>query len=157
MPEETSAVIKRFQLWAYTGSPLLHEEVIKDTPWKELVRLYLFAERFGIPNMQNAVIDMLVAKEHASSTTPTKQLRLIYDNTPSTSPLRRYMVDVSAQLGHLDRWFTAPEAFLGRYPHAFLLELAVEQYNLLKKRSKTHDRKALGCTYHVHPSTTPAR
>ncbi len=157
MPEETSAVIKRFQLWAYTGSPLLHEEVIKDTPWKELIRLYLFAERFGIPNMQNAVIDMLVAKEHASSTTPTEQLHLIYDNTPSTSPLRRYVLDLSAQLGHLDEWFAAPEASLTKYPHAFLSDLAVVQYNFRKKRSKKHDWKALGCTYHVHPSTTPAR
>jgi hypothetical protein len=159
MPEETSAVIKRFQLWVYTGSPLLHDEGIKDTPWKKLIWLYLFADRYCIPDLQNSVIDNIAAKQQALSTVPMAQLHLIYDNTPSTSPLRRYMIDLSAQLGHLDEWFAAPEAkaFLGRYPHAFLLDLAVEQYNLRKKHSKTHDWKALGCTYHVHPSTTPAR
>jgi len=157
MPEEASAVITRFQLWAYAGSTLAHDEVIRDTPWEELVRLCLFAERYGIPNLQNSVIDQIVAKQQALSTIPVAQLHLIYDNTPSTSPLRRYVVDSSAQLGHLDEWFAAPEASLTKYPHAFLPDLAVVQYNLRKKHSKKQDWKALGCTYHVHPSTTPAR
>lgn len=157
MPEETPAVVKRFQLWAYTESPLLYDEVIEDTPWGELVRLYLFVDRYGISGLQNSVVDTMVAKTHSSSKIPTSQLHLIYDNTTSTSPLRRYVVDWSAHIGSLDKWFAASEVSLTRFPHAFLIDLAVEQYNLRKKRSKKHDWKALGCTFHVHPSTTPAR
>lgn len=157
MPEETSETIKRFQLWAYTGSPQLHDEVIENTPWEELIRLFLFADRYCITELQNSAIDMLVAKEQALKKSPTAHLHLIYDNTTSTSLLRRLVVDSSAQRGCLDLWFALPEVFLTKYPHAFLVDLAVEQYNLRKKLSKNHDWDALGCTYHIHPSTTPAR
>lgn len=157
MPEETSGVIKRFQLWAYTGSPLLHDDVIENTPWEELIRLFLFADRYGITDLQNSVIDMLVAREQASQKSPTAHLHLIYDNTTSTSPLRRLVIDLSAQRGSLNQWFAGSEASLAEFPHAFLVDLAVEQYNLRKKLSKNRDWKALGCTYHVHPSTTPTR
>jgi len=155
MPEEISAVIKRFQLWAYTGSPLLHDEAITDTPWEELVRLCIFADQYGIPDLQNSVIDILVAKEQALSIIPIGHLRLIYDNTTFASPLRRLIVDLSAQEGSLDKWFVPPIPAI--YPQDFLYDLALEVYKLRRGDSKDHNWKKLGCKYHVHPSTTPAK
>lgn len=46
MPEETPMVVRRFQLWAYSGSILQDDETAKEIDWDIFVRLYIFAERY---------------------------------------------------------------------------------------------------------------
>lgn len=154
MPEEISEVLRRFSLWAYTGSILQDGGDVKGAPWETLVRLYLFAERYDIPDLQNVVIDNVVAKYKAENTIPTPWCHLIYSDTMPTSPLRRFMVDVLAQKANLNDWFKPEAHLLSLFPPVFMFDLARAQYNLRKGKAKDHDWYSLGCTFHVHPATT---
>jgi len=153
MPEETLAVVQRFHVWAYTGSPLLDDESIKDAPDEVFIRLYIFAERYDLAELQNAAIDIFVGKMQAKSWTPLEHLHLIYDNTSSTSPLRRLMVNRSAQQSRLDLWFAKDYPDPATYPHTFLMDLALEQYHLDRGSIDRAPWDKLGCTFHVHPAT----
>ena len=155
MPKESSEVLRRFSLWVYTRSVLQDEEDVNESSWDILVQLYLFAERYDIPDLQNIVIDILVAKHLAEHLIPTNLCCVIYSNTMPTSPLRRFMVDVIAQKGNMDDWFgrKSVEEVVDLFPMAFMIDLARAQFNLRKGKTKEHDWRSLGCKFHVHPST----
>ena len=154
--EDIPATIKRFRLWAYTGSILADDEDIQNRGWRELIQLYIFAERYDIVDLQNSVIDSFVAKEQACLQIPVKHLSLIYSNTRITSPLRRLMVDLCAQKGKLDVWFApeSPKVDSTTIPPAFMVDLAVAQYRLMEKKAQYLNWCNLGCMFHVHPSAT---
>ena len=165
MPEEDPETVQRFHVWAYTGCIMAEDEDIKTIEWEALIQLYIFGEKYGLPDLQNLAIDSLVTKGHILERTPIEQLHLIYpieqlhliyNNTISTSPLRRWVIDSAAQKGLLDDWFTSEdlEARSKNYPLLFMMDLAREQYRLAKAKTKRHDWGALGCTFHVHPSRT---
>lgn len=153
MPEETLAVVQRFQLWAYTGSLLLDDESIEDAPDEVFIRLYIFAERYDLAELQNAAIDIFVGKMQAILWTPLEYLHLIYDNTSSTSPLRRLMVSRTAQRSCLNTWLTKDYPDPATYPHTFLMDLVLEQYRLKKGLIARAPWDKLGCTFHVHLAT----
>lgn len=106
MTDEKPAVIQRFHLWAYTRSILGDDEEIETARWVDLFRLWLFAEKYGLPDLQNAAVDHLAAKNTVLRELPTGYLHLIYDNTSAASPLRRFITALSAQHGNLEEWFS---------------------------------------------------
>lgn len=150
MPQEASADVQRFRMWAYTGSILVDEETVHEVEWEVYVQLYIFAERYGLQDLQNYSIDNLVIKGLKTLNIPNRLLALIYENTSSTSPLRRLMVEWAAQKGSAENWF-ASVPLLTEYPHSFTVDLAMELFKLSKGKAKVREWSYLGCEFHVHP------
>ena len=156
-PEDIPSAVHRFQLWAYSGFPLTKSEAAKEIEYEDFIRLYLFAERYDMPDLQNATIDILVAKEKAAIDLPIDSMHLVDDNSPSKSPLRLLMVAWTSQHGALadHDWF-GDETANERYPHAFLIDLSLALYRLQQGIVDRYDWTQLGCKLHVHPVKSSA-
>ena len=137
LPEENPVMFKHFQLYVYTGHFLAKEESEADISRASLLGLYIFGEMCGIPDLQNAAIDVLIDKQSSQNIIPTDSLLRVYNNTPEDSSLRRLFVDWIAYLATIipnDRytpmppWGTLP-VVQGGYervvPQGFSLRLSV--------------------------------
>ena len=154
MPNERPSVVRRFRLWAYTGQVLQAAESIEHTSWGNLIGLYVFADKYDLPDLQNAVIDTIVAKELITKKIPVDCFPVIYNETDAASPLRRLLIDTVAQKANLADDFTPEKSDenLEIFPPIFLLDLASALYKLKRGITTKHDWKNLGCTFHIHPS-----
>lgn len=142
LPDENSAMFNRFQLWVYTRHLLAEGETDTDISWGLLVGLYIFGEKCGVPDLQNAAIDVLIRKQSSANEIPTYLLLRVYANTLEGSSLRRLFVDWTACLatmtpndrytpkppGAPDQWFK--EETRTEYPKDFLFDLAFAQFQL---------------------------
>lgn len=137
LPEENVVMFKRFQLWLYTNYVLEKGEEPTEIDWITLAELYIFGEMCGIPDLQNAAIDILINKHCKQNAIPTNTFCLVYEKTPKDSSLRRLCVDWMACLakfrpndGHAPThpgasydWFQ--EVRRNRYPKDFLFDLVI--------------------------------
>ena len=151
MPEESADVVRSFQSWAYTGFITINDEEINAVGWEAPIKLYLFAQRYDIPDLQNCTIDLL-AKQTPSAKVLISCLPLVYSNTSSTSPIRRFITDLTAQRYPLDQFFIDDDPDAVQHPQSFLIDLNAAQYKLRKSIIREHNWQQLGCTFHVHPS-----
>ena len=156
MPSENPRVIQRFRLWAYTGQFLEAAESIKDTNLKEMIWFYIFADKYDLSNLQNAIIDTIITKMKIAREVPSTCFHIIYDNTGVASPLRRFLIDWIAQTVDLVDTHTVErlQRNLETFPPTFLLDLALALYKLKEGITKTHCWNDLGCTFHIHPSVS---
>lgn len=137
LPEENVIMFKRFQLWLYTNFILEKGEEPMDIDWGTLVELYIFGEMCGIPDLQNAAIDILINKKSKGNIIPTDTFCLVYAKTPEDSSLRRLCVDWMACLARFrsnDRHAPTPpgasfewfkEETRNCYPKDFLFDLTI--------------------------------
>lgn len=93
LPEENVVMFKRFQLWLYTNYILEKGEEPTEIDWNTQAELYIFGEMCGIPDLQNAAIDILINKQCKQNAIPTSTFCLVYEKTPEGSSLRRLCVD----------------------------------------------------------------
>lgn len=157
LPDDNAVAFKRFQLWVYTKKILEEGEREDAIKRKTLAKLYFFGEVRGIPDLQNAAIDVLMDKVRGTNTVPPGYLRLIYENTPDGSPLRRLYVDLMASSARCEpkvfefkKWFDdIPHEDL---PHAFLIDLVIA---LVTQKEPMKLGKAAflsaRASYHVNP------
>lgn len=145
--------MRRFQLWAYTGSPLDADEDLENVTFESLIQLYFFAEKYDLSDMQNAATDILVAKTNSKKCIPSR-LFVVYPNTISSSPLRRLLIAWTTHTIDLDAWLLQVKE-LDIIPHEFMCDLALELHALRKNKGKKYDWAKLGCEFHIHPELAP--
>ena len=168
--DESTVMFKHFELWVYTGNFLAKDESEADISWHSLLDLYIFGEKCGVPDLQNAAIDVLIDKQSSEKTIPTEYLPRIYDNTPENSSLRRLVVDWMACLvkmipndryapdpaGAPSEWFK--EETREEYPKDFLFDLAFAQSQLIwGVTRRIYDFKPRCRHYHVKPREAPSK
>ncbi|KAG7004408.1 hypothetical protein G7Y79_00025g056940 [Physcia stellaris] len=97
MVEEKPEVIRRFQLWVYSGSFFVDEADKRRTEWNLCIRMYIFAECRGISLLQDHVIDALVSRSQDKEEQTSPEMRTIindiYGNTKESSLIRNFFVD----------------------------------------------------------------
>ena len=170
LPDEDPVMFQHFELWVYMGDFLAKGETTANITWDSLVGLYIFGEICGIPDLQNAAIDVIIDKKSSLNYIPTAHLPRVYDNTPEDSPLRRSFVDWVACLAEMmpsDRhapslpgapveWFK--EETRKWYPKDFLFDLVSAQNQLINGRrtriSKFNPRRV---DYYVKPRDAPSK
>lgn len=157
LPDESIAVFKLFQLWVYTDSILTNNEIEGGVIASSLSGLYIFGEKYGIPDLQNLAIDIVIDQIEVTHEFSTKHLHKVYDDTPDTAPLRRLLVDYMAC-----KCILTPSKLVEErrqeMPKDFLFDLIFAQY-ALRVGSKRHivDFKACRSDYYVKPSAPTSR
>lgn len=149
LPEDDVEVFQLFQFWLYYRKLLDTGESVADLSRSLLIGLYLFAETRCISQLQDLTIDALIRKIDVGKKIPTGAIPRIYENTTETSPLRRFIVDISARIGDLRDgiWFNRETEI--RYSETFLIDLVRALYDEKLKRSP-QDFSKFRCNYHVH-------
>lgn len=147
LPEDDASVFEHFQLWVYSDQVLEKGETVKTVSWSILIELYIFGEIRGIPDLQNAVIHMIIDKHDIEGYIPIACIPRMYQYLPENSPLKRLLVDWAAQLGALDMWF--PDENKPYFHSEFLMELAVALYHIKKAHMPAFDFHAVPKDYYI--------
>jgi len=108
MPEDDPTAFQAYQLWLYSG--ILFTEPVMDTETDDeygiLVRSYLLGQKLMDSDFKDMVIDAIVAKLLATGLFDIRLTGAVYENTPSTSPLRRLWLDIYQYQGQA-AWMSA--------------------------------------------------
>ena len=153
MPEQSPEVIERFVLWVYTGKLLGNNEEANILHRRQLVDLYIVGDMYGVPELQNSVMDCLVARVK-TKTLANRSLLLflhhIYENTPKGCCLQRFLVELAVTKVDFSKgtWF---EDYKVSYPQQYLMDLVREFHHRRQKTSENINWNNIGCRYHVHP------
>ena len=150
----SSEVFQRFMLWMHTASLLGNGENAGDLSCGALVRLYIFGDTYGIPDLLNCTMDTLKRSLDANRARLERDhISLIYENTVKDCSLRRFAVERAIFRGEISELF-ATEAQMMSFSTAFCFDL-IMLFNDLKdgkvKAIKENGWNKLGCRYHVHP------
>ena len=149
MPEQSPEVIERFILWLYTGQLSRGNEEPKDLNREQFADLYIAGDIYGIPELQNSVMDCFVAWAKTSKCRKLLSiLHHVYENTPKDCSLQRFLVERAATKFDFSRpWF---EIYQALYPQQFLMGLVQELFRHKKGNPDSIDWNNPGCRYHVH-------
>ncbi|KAI9709172.1 MAG: hypothetical protein M1812_007757 [Candelaria pacifica] len=147
LPDDEVEMFEYFMHWLYTKK--LADEEADELPLgsNELIEIYLFADKRGVPSLMNKVVDMIMATVPFVGGVPAfNAVDLVYENTASNSLLRKLFVDLYAYdidvdtLPDLSKPGTTTESlFLGR-PKEFLVGIALANVRRLPFRLR--DEKA---------------
>ena len=124
LSEEDVAVFEQFQLWLYSGiiKPTAADDCMNQ---RVLVKLYVFGDKRGIPQLQNDAIDYLIDVIRDPGSFHVILIPWVYENTTATSPLRTLFVDMMVQWSRVSEganWFESQ--FTANYPLEYILAVA---------------------------------
>jgi hypothetical protein len=151
--EDEPAVFCVYQHWLYNGlvhtlRQGLNSSSESEAEYELLAKLYIFGEKIVDVAFKNSVIDAIVEKVGQDSFSK-KLTGLVFDNTPSASPLRALWLDVYYHVGSVE-WL-APRYTEGTLSAGFLIEFGrFQMANRDQGRSRVRLMMPLGCTYHEH-------
>ena len=161
LPQERPYVWDLFVNWLYRGSLkdiCVENDDMAKTQQRQYIKLYVQAERWAIPALQNKIMDKFCAGTISGwDWSHCMLIRSIYKVTSRDSPLRSYLVDNFLSQSSL--WdadcenggrATKLKSQLDYADKEFVLD-CFEALMQLTSRSKLRapDRKK-GCTYHKH-------
>ena len=161
LPNQRSESWDLFVNWLYRGSLKdisVEKGDVAENQARQYISLYIRAERWAIPTLQNKIMDKL----HAW-TTPScywfasYSILHVYEQTPKGSPLRSYLVDsFLAKSSWLEAntenggWAARLKSQLDYGNQGFVLECMEALMQLTPKlKLRAPDRKS-ACTYHKH-------
>lgn len=148
------AIFQHFVLWLYFGTIIDDDETIQSVKGIRLMHCYFFADERGIPGMQNQVIDTLLEKIKTTKLLFVKHQRLIWENTPDGSPLRRLLVDVLAMTANDIPEMLQTEEKQALYNKCFIADVLIAKCKHPTTISGTEFVKRR-CGYHIHDETEP--
>lgn len=151
LPTQDASVFERFQLWLYTGESHALADSLKERSSVAIINLYIFADEYGIFDLLNTTMDLLVARRQGMKRLLEGRSRYIYENTVPSSPLRRLLVDVVAQDKHLWKRFEDSDS-VTEHPVEFIADVIKRLSALAQPNAKWIDFSRVGCEYHVHSS-----
>ncbi|KAL8736201.1 MAG: hypothetical protein Q9166_000356 [cf. Caloplaca sp. 2 TL-2023] len=140
LKDEDPDIFERFNLWMYSGKIVDDDETLHTIPYLQVIPCYFFADKRGVPTMHN------LAK--ATNQNFAKHQRLIWDNTPKNSPLRKLLVDLLALTGKVPT-FLQEEEEAKQFDKSFLAAVLVTKYAHPNTISKDEFFKKR-CEYHIY-------
>jgi hypothetical protein len=148
LAEDDPNVFYVYQQWLYSG--LIHTHCdLSDDEFNILVKAYILGEKIIDQHFKDSVADAIVEKLCSLRRFDTSLTNLVFDNTPSASPLRRLWMDVYYHFGSSE-WLDA--SLVGSPINAeFMVEFSRHQMQLrIGFGSFVKDAMFLSCTYHEH-------
>lgn len=121
--EDCKALTIKFLVeWIYTQQ-ISFDAIERTTAGKEnhlaLVGLWILAEKFLIPQLQNHVIRKVYELNHEANTIPLHCLNYVWENTPPGSPLRLFLLHLFASRARIDLYSKCPDS----YPKEMLADI----------------------------------
>ncbi len=127
MADEDPAIFKRFNEWVYTQKLCTETEILKELPWSTIFDIYTFAERRGIPKLQNACINVAIRKANNGGPFPSQDvLNPLWKTTGKVSQLRLLLLELFAAKCDLK----AALVRNGGFHHRFLHDLVIILYEM---------------------------
>jgi hypothetical protein len=152
LPEDDPEVFSVYQQWLYdrlihTSSGNLFPQT--DDEYEALVKAYILGEKLLDTDFKDAIIDAIVDKFRSQCCFDTGLTTLVFNETPSGSPLRRLWMDAYYHFGTSEWLEDQPD---GKTIDAgFLIEFSRYQMQV-RNGVGTFGRIAMfaTCTYHEH-------
>lgn len=96
LPDDDPDTFTEFLNWVYYGTIFQNQ---LHPPWIELFRLWVLADKFEVPELQNLVVTRCKKKldYQKNGVLATNTINYVYNNTVPGSPLRQMTVDTFAQ------------------------------------------------------------
>lgn len=127
MPDEDPVIFGRFNEWLYTQKPCNGTDTPKELPWSAIFDIYTFAEKRGVPKLQNACINVIIRKAKSDVPFPSQDiLNPLWKTTGKVFPLRLLLLELFAAKCDLK----AALARNGGYHHRFLHDLVIMLYEM---------------------------
>ena len=156
LPEDDPAIFSVYQQWLYGG--LIRTccgnsfSRCADDEYETLVKAYILGEKFMDNDFKDAAIDAIVDKLSSIRRFDTRLTTLVFNNTPSESPLRRLWMDVYYHFGSFE-WLDAD--LVGSPINAdFMVEFSRHQMKFRTGSGSFELTRSemifLSCTYHEH-------
>lgn len=96
--EDISVVaFEMFNEWLYTGEiteELCQQDVLNKPTYHQLLDVWVLGGYLLVPQLQNYVADMIIAKREREMIIPTQHFAYFYEKTRSGSLMRKLMVDI---------------------------------------------------------------
>ena len=127
LADEDPVIFRRFNEWVYTAKLCTATETPKDIPWNTIFDIYTFAERRGMPKLQNACINVIIRKAKIGAPFPGQDmLNPLWKTTGKVSPLRLLLLELFAAKCDLK----AALVRNGGFHHRFLHDLVIILYEM---------------------------
>ena len=152
IPDDDPDIFSVYQQWLYVGFIHTCSNTVftqPDDEYTTLVKAYILGEKVMDHNFKDSIADAIVEKLHIMRRFDTGLTTLVFDNTPSTSPLRRLWLDAYFNFGSPD-WLDPGK--VGEPINAeFMVEFSRYQMQF-RTGSGAFGPNAmfLPCTYHCH-------
>ena len=125
--DEDVDIFRRFKNWLYCGRIISEIETNKDLAWSDLIAVYAFADRKGIPQLMNTCIDTVIQKRKEGGLFPSQaDVNTLWKESGQVFRLRRLLLDQFATSCNL----THAIAHNGSYHPRFLQGLVQTLYNM---------------------------
>lgn len=156
MAEEDPKIFKVYADWVYTKKVNLNlptSLVELEEVYELLVALYVFAERIQDDSFADNVLDVLAAASKIringeSVYLDSDQISVIYQQTPPSSPLRKFVLHEYVWFGNSERFDDLARLLI---PCDFLFDVAVALFNSRQiPKGKAPVREVDSCAYHKH-------
>lgn len=132
MKDEDPGIFRRFNTWLYSDKIISASEAYKSLPWEVIFEVYSFAERIGIPRLQNKCIDTVIMKRRKRGLFPAQgAIDMLWKCTGNVFRLRKLLLDLFASECNL----TNAIANNGSYHRTFLQGLVLNLHEMKKKRT----------------------
>lgn len=97
MKEEDPEVFRRFKNWLYSDKLISESETYKNLPWEVIIEVYSFAERKGIPRLQNKRVDTVIKKREDGGLFPGQaDVNTLWKRTGNFLRFRQLLLDLFA-------------------------------------------------------------
>ncbi|KAG4433069.1 hypothetical protein IFR05_011463 [Cadophora sp. M221] len=107
------------QVLSHLDPEILSQEWTLD---KTLIDLWVLADKFLIPRLQNLVIETMQRKVESSHLVPAYTFKYLYENTAEHSLLRRYIIGLCV----VSAYPSVYAEHMNIFPHDMLVDIAVK-------------------------------
>lgn len=154
--EDTSIhAFEMFNEWLYTGDiteglcrekrPFCSLRESKDEPsFIQLLDAWLLAEYLLVPQLQNYIVDMMIAKQVNKHTIPVDAFGYFYNNTQRGSLMRKLMVDIFVW-----KWYSKSSTYRV-YERYIPFEMNMDLLIAFARRVNNEDTNPFKTTGHHH-------
>ncbi len=132
LKEESPQTFRRFRDWLYSGKIISEVETNKDLAWFDIIAVYTFADRMGVPLLQNNCVDTIIRKRKEGSLFPGQaDINTLWNAPGRVFRLRKLLLDMFADGCNLQNAI----ANNGAYHPKFLQGLVQTFWDMKDKRT----------------------
>ena len=130
--DENPEIFRRFRDLLYSGKVISGSETYKALAWSDLIAMYMFGDRKGIPRLQNSCVDAVIRKRDEGGLFPGHaDVNTLWRASGQGSSLRRLLLDMFAAECNLKNALATNTV----YHPGFLQGLVETLYNMKEKRT----------------------